>query len=273
LGSKTLLIWAEQGLGDTLQFIRYADAVRERNAAARIVAAVQPEVMRLVATMAAIDAVTELHGPQPPFDVHCPLMSLPLRLGSRFATPALPIPYLRALPDLCEHWRSRMREAGLKRLKVGLVWAGGSRTHTRALILLDRRRSIGFAQLAPLLAIEDIDFFSLQKGAPAAQAQGSRLIDWTGEIHDFADTAALTEQLDLVISVDTSMVHLCGALGKPVWMFSCMDSCWRWGKRREDSPWYPRLRIFRQLEPMTWVPTIERMQRALHAWAEQMRGA
>ena len=266
LGSRTLLLWAEQGLGDTLQFIRYARVVRGRNPAAHIVAAVQRELVELVRSMPEIDEVTLQGEGLAPFDLHCPLMNLPDCCATTMAAVPADLPYLAASPERRARWAARM--AGEPDgIRIGLVWAGASRPEQRGADLIDRRRSVALAQLRALFEISGAQFYSLQIGAPAAQIAsaglGGTLIDWTADIGDFADSAALVEQLDLIITVDTSMVHLAGALGKPVWMLSRLDACWRWLKGRDDSPWYPTLRMFRQLEPMDWTPAIARLTQAL----------
>ena len=266
LGSRTLLLWAEQGLGDTLQFIRYARVVRARNPAARMVAAVPRDLVELVRGMPELDEVRLQGEGLPPFDLHCPLLNLPDCCATTMATVPADVPYLAASPERRARWTARMAgEPDL--MRIGLVWAGASRPEQRGTHLIDRRRSVALAQLRPLFDIPGTRFYSLQLGAPAAQIAGAglagQLVDWTAEIADFADSAALVEQLDLVITVDTSMVHLAGALGKPVWMLSRLDACWRWLKGRDDSPWYPTLRMFRQLEPMDWTPAITRLTHAL----------
>ncbi len=270
LGSQRLLLWAEQGLGDTLQFIRYVAVVRERNPAAYIIVAVQRELVELVRSMTDIDQVTVLREMQPTFDVHCPLMNLPGSCATTVGTIPASVPYLRATPERRLRWAARMA-AEPDALRIGLVWAGGKRHHQSATGPLDRRRSLALTQLRSLFGIPGTRFYSLQIGEPAAQIAGSgmvgQLVDWTTDIEDFSDTAALVEYLDLVITVDTSMVHLAGAMAKPVWMLLRMDSCWRWFKGRDDSPWYPTLRIFRQLEPMDWTPAITRLTQALREHA------
>jgi tetratricopeptide (TPR) repeat protein len=156
------------------------------------------------------------------------------------------------------HWRDRL--AGLAGLRVGLCWAGGRSN-------LDRRRSITLDALAPLGEVSGVQFISLQKGPPAAEAarppRGTQLHDFTEDLHDFADTAALIENLDLVISVDTAVAHLAGALGEPVWLLNRFDTCWRWLQNRDDSPWYPSLRLFRQPTPGDWSSVISGVQDAL----------
>ncbi len=152
-------------------------------------------------------------------------------------------------------------------LKVGLVWAGAARPHQLNADRVNRRRSMALGQFAPIASIPGVVFVSLQKGPPAAQAssppKGMTLLNWTDELQDFGDTAALVEALDLVISVDTSVAHLAGALGKPVWILNRFDTCWRWLLDRSDSPWYPTARIYRQPKPGDWASVMDGVAEAL----------
>jgi hypothetical protein len=168
-------------------------------------------------------------------------------------------------------WAARFE--AVQRPRVGLVWAGEPRAGQPDAHRIDRRRSLPLAMLAPLLDIPDVDFFSLQKGAAAAQLQeggfAGRITDWSDDLSDFAETAALVTQLDLVIGVDTSVIHLAGALARPVWVLSRYDGCWRWLRGRDDSPWYPTLRLFRQERPQDWAPTVARLAAALRVWRDR----
>jgi hypothetical protein len=220
---------------------------------------------RLVTTVPGVAATVATGAPLPDHDWQAPLLSLPHRLGTDLATIPAPCAYIGADDRATARWRGRL--AALPGRKVGLVWSGDPRPHDVACALIDRRRSLRLDQLAPLATIAGITLVSLQKGAPAAQARtpppGMTLIDWMDEIGDFADTAALTAALDLVISVDTSVVHLAGALGRPVWVLSRHDGCWRWLLDRADSPWYPSARLFRQTTPGDWDPVIADLVQAL----------
>jgi hypothetical protein len=172
---------------------------------------------------------------------------------------------LSADPAKVAAWRQRV--ADLPGLRVGLVWAGGSRPDQPAANRIDRRRSVTLAHFAPLGGLEGVSFVSLQKGEAAVQTRsppGLLVHDWTDELADFADTAALTEALDLVISVDTSVAHLAGALGKPVWLLNRFDSCWRWLFDRNDTPWYPTMRLFRQAVGGDWKSVFSDIEDALH---------
>ena len=267
-GDRILLLHAEQGLGDTLQFIRYAPLVAARGI--RILLEVPQPMVRLARAMAIPGAeVVEGGTPLPLFDLHCPLMSLPRIFGTRLDTIPAEMPYLRSDPAAVAAWRDRLDPA--PGLKVGLVWAGRRRPQTSAM-MIDRRRSMGLAQLAPLAACTGVRFYSLQKGDPAEQTAappaGLDLIDLMGAATDFADTAALIANLDLVIAVDTSVAHLAGGLGKPVWLLNRFDTCWRWLLGRDDSPWYPTLRQFRQTYAGDWEGVVARVAAALSALAE-----
>ncbi|MEA1653099.1 tetratricopeptide repeat protein [Nitrospirillum sp. BR 11164] len=252
MAGTRLLVHAEQGHGDTLQFARYAALLAgaaDRLGLARIGLMVQPALARLMAL--SLPGVTVV----PPgaavnaadWDARIPLMSLPHRLGTTLETIPAQCPYLT--PPPVEGWGARLAQAVPPGMRaVGLVWGGDPRPDDPVSALIDRRRSVPLAVLAPLAAAGDVRFISLQKGAPAAQAATAPfpLLDWTGELQDFADTAALVACLDLVITVDTAVAHLAGALGRPVWVLSRTDGCWRWLRDRADSPWYPTLRLYRQ---------------------------
>ena len=199
-------------------------------------------------------------------------MSLPAAFGTTLDDIPGQTPYLLADPAKVALWRERL--VPIQGVRVGLVWAGDARGGDAELVATDRRRSMALATLAPLLRVSECGFVSLQLGPPAAQARtlphGMVLHDHTRLIGDFADTAALIETLDLVISVDTSTLHLAGALGKPVWLLNRFDTCWRWLTDRTDSPWYPTLRQFRQKRPGDWDGVIQDVAPALKKFA---RGA
>jgi len=282
LDGKTILLHAEQGLGDTLQFCRYAALVRQLGA--KVVLEVPGALRRLLSTLAGADQVIETGQPLPRFDCHCPLMSLPLAFGTDEASIPSATPYLFADAANVNEWRERIDadiDAGVdanadphagpaaKPLKVGLVWAGENRAHVAELRKIDARRSLAFERFAPLLDVPDVRFFSVQKGVAAQQlgahAQRERVVDHTDLLNDFADTAALVANLDLVISVDTSTAHLAGALGKPVWILNRFDTCWRWLLERADTPWYPGARLFRQPALGDWDSVIDALRAALAA--------
>ena len=266
LDGKTILLHAEQGLGDTLQFCRYAVLVSKLGA--KVVLEAPSELIRLLATLDGVDQLVEAGQPLPPFDCHCPLLSLPLAFRTDEAGIPSTTPYLFADPQATREWRDRLDAVSAEsRLKVGLVWAGGNRPHVAELRKNDARRSVGFEQFAPILDVPNVRFFSLQKGAAAQQLASSGLggdvVDYTEALHDFADTAALVANLDLVISVDTSTAHLAGALDKPVWILNRFDTCWRWMLTRTDTPWYPRARLIRQPALGDWVSVMRTASEAL----------
>lgn len=254
---RTLLMTHEQGFGDTLQFCRYAALAQGRGL--RVVIEVPAPLKRIMASLEGVEVVA--HGEAlPVFDFHCPMMSLPVAFKTELETIPASIPYLTPPPELAEQWRVRLAEE--KRLRVGLVWAGSSRWHSQDLVATDRRRSVTPETFAPLFDVPGVAFYSLQKtGAPMPPEFG--VTDFMGECHDFADTAALLVNLDLLISVDTAMVHLAGAMGRPIWMLNRFDSCWRWLQKREDSPWYPSLRQFRQTQPGDWGGVMMRVREEL----------
>ncbi|TWB38641.1 tetratricopeptide repeat protein [Nitrospirillum pindoramense] len=264
-GPIRLLLHAEQGHGDTLQFVRYApllQAAAQRLGLVQVGLNVQPALARLMAI--SLPGVTVL----PPgaaihatdWDARVSLMSLPYRLGTTLESIPAFCPYLA--PPSPAAWRDRLAQAVPSGMRaVGLVWSGDPRPDDPVSALIDRRRSLPLAALAPLAAVPDVRFVSLQKGQAAAQAGGAPfpLLDWTAALGDFADTAALLSCLDLVITVDTAVTHLAGALGRPVWVLSRIDGCWRWLRDRTDSPWYPTLRLYRQRVWGDWAPTIQQV--------------
>jgi len=260
---RRVLLFAEQGLGDSLQFLRYVPMVAARGA--EVVVEVERPLVRLAATLPGRPVVVAVGDAVPAHDVAVPLMHLPWAFGTDLASIPAAIPYFTPDPAAVAGWRARL--AGLPGLKVGLVWAGEPRPDAAMANRIDRRRSLKLAALAPLTVVPGVSFVSLQKGVPAVQAlappTGMVLHDWTGELADFADTAALMAALDLVISADTSPLHLAGALGRPVWLLDRYDSCWRWLRERDDSPWYPTLRRFRQTAPGDWAGVIDRVAVAL----------
>lgn len=242
-GDKVLLLYAEEGYGDSLQFCRFIPTIAARH---RVVLEVQPALLPLLNGLSGVERVIGRGDDLPDFDLHCPLLSLPRLLGTTLETIPAQVPYLTADPGRSLIWHDRLQ--ALDGLRVGLVWAGNPD------MAADRRRSMSLDQLAPLASLEGVHFISLQKGPPSRQSppRGLRLHDWTDDLKDFADTAALVDGLDLVISVDTAVVHLAGALGRPVWLMNRFDRCWRWLLNRDDSPWYPNLRQFRQPRSGDW---------------------
>lgn len=253
---KTVLVYAEQGFGDAVQFCRYLPRVQQR--VGRVIFECRPELLRLMQGLAVtVECVArrdDFREPTVAFDYQLPLLSLPRLFGTELTTIPAQTPYLNADPVLAQQWRGRIQGDGIK---VGLVWAG-SPTHQS-----DRYRSMTLAQLAPLAQLSGITFVSLQKGAAAQQlataAAAMNLIDLTAQMNDFADTAAVIANLDLVISVDTAVAHLAGALGKPVWVLLYYPPEWRWLLDRDDSPWYPTMRLFRQGARRDWGLVVQQL--------------
>ncbi|HIJ62009.1 MAG TPA: tetratricopeptide repeat protein [Rhodospirillaceae bacterium] len=228
LAGRRILLHSEQGLGDCLQFCRYAPLVATTG---RVILEVQAPLVRLLAGLPGIERVIAKGEPLPPFDVHCPLLSLPGAFGTTLDT-LPPAPYLRAAGDRAAAWRRRIGDDG--RLAVGLVWAGNPDNPR------DFERSLAFSLLAPLLRLEGVRWLSLQVGDRAADlAQAPMVEDLSPWLTDFAETAALVSGLDLVISVDSAVAHLTGALGRPGWLLLPWAGDWRWLDGRDDSPWYP----------------------------------
>jgi len=257
----TLLIHAEQGFGDTLQFCRYAELAAARGW--RVVLEVQAPLVRLLRGLSRVAAVIAHGEALPAFDSHCPMMSLPRALGTVTETIPGAAPYLHPDPAAVAHWQSRLPVRAGKR--VGLVWAGSARAHAPALAALDKRRSVPLSRLAPLFGVPGIEWLSLQKdGDP----EGFPLLNLMGEMADFADTAALIANLDLVISVDTAVAHLAAAMGKPVWLLNRFDSCWRWPQGRHDSAWYKSMRIFPQPRAGDWESVVTDIVAALRQFSE-----
>jgi hypothetical protein len=261
LNGETVLLYAEQGFGDTLQFCRYAAMVAA--AGGRVIMVVPKSMQSLMRSLGGVaEVLSEDTTALPPFDYQCPLMSLPAAFGTTVETIPAPASYLKADP---EPWADVLND--LPGLKVGLAWAGRSRTAQPHAVAIDRRRSMHLSQMAPLLDVPGCSFVSLQRGLPAAQLQtlpeGKTLHDVSSRLGDWADTAGLVAGLDLVIAVDTAVAHLAGALGKPIWMLNRYDSCWRWLTNRDDTPWYPTMRQFRQATSGDWPGVIARVRRAL----------
>ncbi|MGC1301570.1 MAG: tetratricopeptide repeat protein [Caulobacteraceae bacterium] len=255
-----ILVHAEQGVGDTIQFCRF---VAEAAKLTRVILEAPPALHRLFETLDGPEAIVSPLDPPPPVAAHLPLMSLPFRLGIDRSRLAETTPYLSADPALRERWRARLAEAPGRR--IGIAWAGNPA------YLKDHSRSIPFALLAPLLAAPDTCFVSLQKGDARAQIPaGAPIRDWTDEIGDFADTAALVAELDLVVSVDTAVAHLAGALGHPVWLLNRFNPDWRWGLGTDDSIWYPTLRQFRQPGPEDWPAVIAAVVDALDTFGRRV---
>ena len=262
LTGKTIFLHSEQGYGDTIQFLRYVPLVASRGG--RVILEVPPPLLRLAERLQGAVQVFASGVAPAAVDFFCPLLSLPRAFGTTVATIPGEVPYLTVDPVAVAAWRRRV--ADLKGLRVGLVWAGNPRPNQPETNGINRRRSVTLGHFATLAHVPGVSFVSLQKDQAASQTsppRGLLVHDWTDELDDFADTAALIEALDLVISVDTSVVHLAGAIGKPVWLLNRCDTCWRWLLDRHDSPWYPTLRQFRQPKPSDWDSVMIDLQTAL----------
>jgi tetratricopeptide (TPR) repeat protein len=269
LQGKSILVLSEQGFGDCLQFIRYVRFLIGK--ADRVTVETYPSLQKLFTSIPGLEVRSTFESEG--YDYQIPLLTLPDLVGTTLETIPADTPYLFAPSQKVAHWAGRV--GARPSTKVGLVWAGAPRVHNPAANAIDARRSLGLEQLGPLAAAPDVRFFSLQKGGPAAEAStapaGLDLIDFTSELEDFDDTAALIQALDLVITVDTSVAHLAGALGKPVWILSRFDGCWRWLEERDDSPWYPSARLFHQKQEGDWDEVVARVASELADFARAER--
>jgi tetratricopeptide (TPR) repeat protein len=253
--NKTILLHAEQGLGDTIQFCRYAKLVKELGA--RVLLEVPKSLLDLLNGLEGVDQLIEIGKPLPDSDYHCPLMSLPLAFKTELASIPNRTPYLAAANNKHEKWAQKL---GVKpKLLVGLVWSGNNMNSN------DHNRSLTLKQLLPYLS-DLCGYVSLQKEVREIDKQvlnGSNIKQFGDELNDFSDTAALCELMDLVISVDTSVAHLAGAIGKTTWVLLPHVPDWRWLLDREDSPWYPSIKIYRQTSPGDWDSVIQRVRQDL----------
>lgn len=261
LNGKSILLYAEWGLGDTLQFVRYASVVAAMGATVYMLA--PASLTLLLANCEGVRGVFAEGDVLPPFDYHCPLMSLPLACNTTLESIPGHVPYLAASDETVARWREKLGRKDA--LRIGLTWAGGSHREIPAARIVDQQRSMHFKQLLPLLDVPGVEFYSLQVGAEAvAQCYGNeQVIDFSATLFDFQETAALIENLDLVICVDTAVAHLAGGLGKPVWLLNRYNNCWRWLIDRDDSPWYPGMRIFRQPDLGNWGSVVADVRAAL----------
>jgi len=257
IAGRTVLLHAEQGFGDTIQFCRYAPLVASRGA--RVILEVQPPLYQLMSAFRGVEQVLCSGDPLPQFDLHCPLLSLPRAFGTELATIPSATPYLRASEERAKHWNARLGPR--TRQRIGIAWSGypGHKN--------DHNRSIGLDALLSIFAGVDVSLVSLQRevrDADAAVLRGrSDVLHFGDELTNFADTAALISALDLVVSVDTSVAHLAGALAKPVWVLLPFIPDWRWLLGRDDSPWYPTARLFRQDDTRTWDNVFVRVRAAV----------
>jgi Tfp pilus assembly protein PilF len=261
LAGRTLLLHAEQGFGDTLQFCRYAPLLARRGA--RVIVEVQPSLVPLLRSLDGVPEVAPMGAELPAFDLQCPLLSLPLACGTTLATIPAEVPYLAPPPERVSLWRRRLGRPTRARRRIGLAWSGNP------LVSTDRLRPIPLGRLQSILDRRDCDLHVVQtqiRPADRAVLDGwPRLIDHSADLADFADTAALLSLLDLVISVDTAVAHLAGALARPTWLLLPFSADWRWLAQRADSPWYPTLRLFRQPAPGDWDGVLAAVTRTLDA--------
>ena len=256
LGGKTILLHAEQGLGDTIQFVRYAPLLAERGA--KIVLEVQPQLVRLLSGMNGQTAVVARQEKLPPYDFHCPLLSLPLACSTTLETIPAEIPYLAPADADVAAWQARLPR---QRPRIGVVWSG-ERSHDN-----DLNRSMPLATLKPLLDLPDFAFIVLQhevREDDVVPLQSQRNL-WRSSIKfkDFADTAAIIAVLDAVIAVDTAVAHLAGAMGKPLFLLLPFAADFRWLRERQDSPWYPTARLYRQPQFGDWDGAVRTLRRDL----------
>jgi tetratricopeptide (TPR) repeat protein len=264
IAGKTILLYGEQGFGDTIQFARYVPRVVALGA--RTILEIPGPLHSLMASLPGKPQIVAAGDPIPDFDLQCPLLSLPLAFQTRVDTIPCDIPYLSAPAEKVTAWRERLGEH--LKPRIGLVWAGNPRKELPHINRLDHERSLALDRLAPLFDVEACSFYSLQKGDDAQRQLREGpwcdcVVDFTDDLRDFSDTAALMENLDLIISVDTSVLHLAGALGKSVWLMNRYNTCWRWLRDRDDTPWYPGVRQFRQNASRDWGPVIGRITAAL----------
>lgn len=269
----SLLIYGEQGYGDALQFCRYAKHAKKMWGG-QVYVEVRLPLMRLMRDVEGIDGVVVL-GEKIPVNVtrQIAMMSVPALVGTEKGFTG---PYLRAAERLMGLWVPKVAELP-PGLRVGICWAGQNREENVIASSIDARRSLSLSSFAQAAKTKGVMWVSLQKGGPLEQAKappaGMMIADFGADLYDFYDTAALISQLDLVISVDTAIVHLAAGMGKPTWMLSRFDGCWRWFGDRPDSPWYPSLKQFRQPTEGDWEPVLEQVWRGLRKFVVERKEA
>lgn len=262
LNGRSILVYCEQGLGDAIQFVRYIPCVTRMGG--RVVLEVQQPLVSLLSTCSGAEIVVAKSGVPPVAECHIPLLSLPHIFGTTLDTVPSQVPYLSPDPSKVAIWRQML--AGDVQFKVGVVWRGSATNP------MDREYSCPLADLAPLLAISGISYYSLQVRPAAGEiTQDTPLKDMTEHLLDFSDTAALLVNLDLVITVDTAVAHLAGALGRPVWLLLTQTPDWRWMLERDDSPWYPGMRLFRQTRTGDWPSVVREVALALRQHLPQQK--
>ncbi|MBF0160351.1 MAG: glycosyltransferase family protein [Magnetococcales bacterium] len=259
LDGRTILVHAEQGLGDTLQFIRYVPWVADRGG--RVMLEVGDPLARLLQRFPGVAHLVPQRGPWPDFDCHVPLLSLPGLFATESTTIPDRIPYLAVDAPIVAHWSRRLRRQRQSVVRVGLVWGGNPNVKN------DRWRSPRLRPLLDLFTVTGVDFYLLQHGDGRRDLESLSLpdhvIDIAAEVKDMADTAAIMAQLDLVISSDTATAHLAGALGLPAWILLPFAPDWRWMLGRRDTPWYPTLKLFRQARMGCWRGVVSEVKQEL----------
>jgi hypothetical protein len=265
LQGKRILVWSEHGRGDAIMTLRLVSELRDRHGASEI-AGVSDMAEKCLFEAAGVSTFFELRADWKPapeaYDFHCSIFSLLNLLGVTVDNIPGRVPYLKVPPEKIAQWRERL--AGVAGLKVGVVWGGNPA------VPFDRIRSVSLTTLAPLRGLPNVGFVSLQKDGPARkelQSADFPMADMMDDCVDFIDSAALVENLDLVIAVDSAVAHLAGAIGKPVWLMNRHESEWRWLRNRENSLWYPSMRIFNQTEPRDWGPVVGSMAAELRSLA------
>lgn len=263
IGGKTLLLHAEQGLGDTLQFVRYVELVQALEA--HVVLEVQAPLVPLFNGLFALEALVKQGDPLPSFDCHCPLMSLPLAFQTTLSTIPSAVPYIKSYPEKERFWGEKLGPTS--QLRVGLVWSGDLRHQN------DKHRSIALAELMAALP-SSFEYLSLQSEIRDSDRQAlensDRLIHFGPELKDFSDTAALCSQMDVVVCVDTSVAHLSGAMGKPTFLVLPYNPDWRWLLERTNSPWYPTMQLYRQAQLGSWQSALENVSVNLQLMASKL---
>ena len=268
LRGKHVLVTQEEGYGDTFMYLRYLPLLSQKGAIIRVWGA---DIMAdLCARVQGVDSV-QFGGTTPHYDYHCPFISLPRAFAASPDPFGVSPPYIKADPAKSARFATRLRDD--RYLRVGLVWSGAPRRDQTEPFMLDQRRSMALETLRPLFDLPDTRFYSLQKGAAATQLEGGAtpIIDLMPECQTMDDTAALIDNLDIVVSVDTSVVHLAGAMNKPVLLMDRINPCWRWMTNREDSPWYPSLRILRQTHAWDWSDVVSSVRSLLNDEAERKK--
>ena len=260
LGGKSILVHAEQGLGDNIQFVRYLPMVKAKGG--NVIFECQKDLFHLLKSCSGFDEIIEQipHSkPSVQFDLQVPLLSLPGIFDTKLDTIPSDAPYISVDSNLVTQWCTRLGHNNT--YKIGIVWAGSPTNK------LGRNRTCSLSDFAPIAEIPDLTFYSLQKGPASLEAnnppKGMKIINLENELNNFTDTAAVIANLDLVISVDTAVVHLAGAIGKPVWTLLHFVPTWRWLLKRDDTPWYPGMRLFRQTQLNDWTGAFKQVKKAL----------